>query len=161
MMEEQTEYNPEYVNDSGTVYHKYEVYEGEQSTSKYRNCEHMESFEAPNCVYSSPYNSTEKMLTGCNNLRSIKMPVAHGFGHYVFSGLSKLEYLELGSIGHPFSNGGYFRNDNGVRTIGSDAGLTIVAYRDSYNATAGFMNTVADNTIIIIRSATTGEIITE
>lgn len=161
MMEEQTEYNPEYVNDSGTVYHKYEVYEGKQSTSKYRNCEHMETFEAPNCVYSSPYNSIERMLSGCNNLRSIKMPVAHNFAHYVFSGLPKLEYLELGSIGHPFSGGGYFRNDDRVYTIGTDAGLTLVAYRDSYSETAGFMNTVADNTTIIIRNATTGEIMTE
>ena len=160
-MQEQTEYNPKYVNDLGTVYHKYEVYEGKQSTSKYRNCEYMETFEAPNCVYSFPNNWSVEILSGCNNLRSIKMPVAHSFGHYVFSGLPKLEYLELGSIGHPFLNGGYFRDDNGVLTIGSDAGLTLVAYMDSYSATAGFMNTVADNTTIIIRNATTGEIMTE
>ena len=161
-MEEQAEYNPKYVNDSGTVYHKHEIYEGEKCTTKYRNCESMETFESPNCVYSNPYETVADMFTGCNNLRSIKMPVAKSLGHYVFSGLPQLEYVELGSIGHAFYSAGYFRRDNGAgRTIGSDAGLTLVAYMNEYSASAGFMGNKADNTSIIIRNAVTGEIMTE
>lgn len=157
-MGEDFEYNPEYVNDFGTVYHKYEIYEGEKCTTKYRNCENMETFESPNCVYSNPYNTTVDMFTGCNNLKSIKMPVANTLGHYVFSGLPKLEYVELGSIGHAFYSGGYFRRE---QTIGTDAGLTLVAYMNEYSASAGFMGNIADNTSIIIRNAVTGEIMTE
>lgn len=151
--------NPEYVNDAGTVYHKHEVYEGTQSTIMYRNCPYMETFEAPNCVYSDPYNTVDNMFSGCTNLKSIKMPVAKTFGHYVFNELQSLEYLELGSVGNPFAEGGYFRRS--PYTVGTDAGLTLVAYMDTYSATAGFINTVASNTTIIIRSSETGEILTE
>lgn len=158
MMSESVEYNPKYVNDLGTVYHKYEIYEGKKCTTKYRNCENMETFESPNCVYSNPYETVGYMFTGCNNLKSIKMPVANALGHYVFSGLPKLEYIELGSIGHAFYEGGYFRRD---KEIGTDAGLTLVAYMNEYSSSAGFMGRVADNTTIIIRNAVTGEIMTE
>ena len=161
-MSEAVEYNPKYVNDFGTVYHKYEIYEGKEYTTKYRNCENMETFESPNCVYSVPYNTKENMFTGCKNLKSIKMPVANSLGHYVFSGLPKLEYVELGSIGHAFYSGSYFRGDKGSgNTIGTDAGLTLVAYMNEYSSSAGFIGRVADNTTIIIRNAVNGEIMTE
>lgn len=153
------ESNPEYINDVGTIYHKHEVYEGTQATDKYRNCPYMESFEAPNCKYSNPFNACENMFSVCTNLKSIKMPIAESFGHYVFEGIPNLEYLELGSIGHHFDGGGYFRK--GTYTVGSDAGLTLITYMKSYSANAGFLGNVALNTTVIIRSSETGEILTE
>lgn len=160
MMQKATEENPEYVNEAGTVYHKYEVYEGtDGNIIQYQNCPYMESFEAPNCIVTFPTNyPKEGSFKGCPSLKSIKFPLASKFGHYSFEGVPSLEYLELGSIGNPFIGGGYFRRN--PRTVGTDAGLTLVAYRESYSATAGFMSTVASNTTVIIRSSETGEIIT-
>lgn len=153
---------PKFVSDSGTVYRANEIYKGTSTTTKYQNCIYMETFEAPNCAFASPFNTTSDMFSGCTNLKSIKMPLAQSFGHYVFNGLPNLEYLQLGSVGNPFTGGGYFRKSDSGYTIGSDVGLTIEIYVESY-VDPGTLFTIglAENTIAIVRSSVTGEIITE
>lgn len=101
--------NTKYTSSKGTQYRKYEVWTSNRTPgTRYQDCENMETLECPNFTLSNPYNTTGSMLAGCKNLKSIKMPLAQTAGHYVFSNLPSLEYLELGSIGHPFIGGRLF-----------------------------------------------------
>ena len=119
----------------------------------------------PDYEMSYPYQVSTEMFSGNEKLRSIKIPVSKNGGHYIFSGLPNLEYLELGSVDYPWDGAGYFMSGTypggyNFRTIGTPVGLTIEAYMNSYNSTAGFNGaTPSPNTTIIIRSAETGEII--
>ena len=86
--------------------------------------------------------------------------------HYAFKETNLTE-LTLGKVGGPyFGGGGYFRNDLSVPPgkdkwgIGSEDGLTLIAYMESYNATAGFMMQLASNTTLIIKDYITGEVLT-
>ena len=87
------------------------------------------------------------------------------FGHYAFSGLPKLTVLQLGGLASDgycyFNVGGYFRDDNGTKTVGTAAGLHLDSYRTSYNALGGFANgTKASNTTITVYNKDTGSVIT-
>ena len=115
-----------------------------------------------------PNAVTTNMFTGSTNLKSIKIPVAINGGHYVFSELPNLEYLELGSIGYPWGGAGYYRTGTlpggySSHNIGTPAGLTLEAYMNSYSSSAGFQGAYAivpsPNTTMIIRSAESGEIL--
>lgn len=86
------------------------------------------------------------------------------FNHYPFSNLTKCTSIQLGGLkadGYCYFNGGcYFRSDSG-RTIGTNAGLELIAYRTSYDAKAGFANgNKASNTTIIQYNWETGEVLT-
>ena len=164
------EENEKYTSENGTAYSKYETYTGTVFPSYnlwakvYKNCDKMVSIELANCKPSYPYNCTADTFTGCNSLKTIKIPLGGQLGHYTFAGIPTLEYVELGSVGNPWTGAGYFMKSNegngyGYNNFGTPAGLTIVAYMNSYNAKAGFMGTPAANTTIIIRSAETGEIL--
>ena len=169
MYDGKVEKNEEYTSESGTVYHKYEIYNSTNGIGiRYKNCENMIALECPNLKMRYPDNRvTENGLIGCEKLKAIKIPFAQSGGHYAFSGLPSLEYLELGSVGNAWKSGGYFMQDRygyeGGYTstnFGTPVGLTIVAYMNSYSNTAGFSPGLpALNTQIIIRSAETGEIL--
>lgn len=87
------------------------------------------------------------------------------FGHYIFTGMDALEYLEIGKIGGPyFKGGGYFRNDSSFSSkymVGTDAGLTLNLYMEQYRAAGGFMNSLAPTTVLNVYNYLTGEIMTE
>jgi len=87
------------------------------------------------------------------------------FGHYSFSGLSKMNELQLGGLsgdGYCYFNvGGYFRDDNGTKTVGTSAGLHLNVYRTNYNAMGGFGNgTKAASTVVTCYNKDTGEVMT-
>ena len=168
MYDGKVEKNEEYTSESGTVYYKYEIYNSTNDLGiRYKNCENMIALECPNLKMQYPYITTENGLIGCEKLKAIKLPIAQSAGHYVFSGLPSLEYLELGSVEHAWGSAGYFMKDcygyEGGYTstnFGTPVGLTIVAYMNSYSNTAGFsFGLPASNTQIIIRSVETGEIL--
>lgn len=86
--------------------------------------------------------------------------------HYAFKETNLTE-LTLGKVGGSrWGGGGYFRNDLSVPpgkdkySIGSEDGLTLIAYMSAYNATAGFMMQLASNTTLIIKDYITGEVLT-
>lgn len=157
--------NTKYTSSKGTQYRKYEVWTSNQTPgTRYQDCENMETIECPNWTMNYPYNRADNGFSRCTKLVSIKIPLAIKGGHYTFSNLPALKYIELGSIGHPWEGAGYFANNTifsgyGSGNFGTPAGVTIVAYMNAYNKTAGFMGTPAKNTTIIIRSAETGEIL--
>ncbi len=85
-------------------------------------------------------------------------------GHYAFAGIpASLTYMELGGLQNEslyFHSGGYFRNDFSYR-IGNTNGLTLVVYRDAYDAKGGFINGSVDpGTTIIQYHYQTGELLT-
>ena len=133
---------------------------------RYKNCKEMIALYFPNYVTTYPYAKiSENGLEGSVKLKSIKIPNAQSLGHYTFTGLPSLEWLELGSVGNPWKSGGWFMGFptgayyNG-RNFGSPAGLTVEAYMTKYSATAGFSpGGPASNTNIIIRSSETGEVL--
>lgn len=134
--------------------------------NRYSNCEELIALYLPNIVmiYPSP-RFPENGLRGSVKLKSIKIPKAQSLGHYTFTGLPSLEWLELGSVGYTWKSGGYFMGfPTGEyyhgRNFGTPAGLTIEAYMTNYSATAGFSpGGPASDTNIIIRSSETGEIL--
>ena len=90
------------------------------------------------------------------------------FGHYVFTGTNLTE-LTLGKLGGPYyTTGGYFRQSdlpnppgpNG-NAVGSEDGLTIKMYTDSYKSAAGFIGSIAPTTTVIQYDYLTGEVLTE
>lgn len=85
--------------------------------------------------------------------------------HYTFGGLVHVTELQLGGLKDDglcyFGTGGYFRDDSGVKTVGTSAGLHLIAYRTSYHVRGGFANgTVAGNTTITQYNWETGEVMT-
>lgn len=89
------------------------------------------------------------------------------FGHHVFTGTNLTE-LTLGKLGGPYyKGGGYFRQSdlpnppgpNG-NAVGSEDGLTIKMYTDSYKSAAGFMGSIAPTTTVIQYDYLTGEVLT-
>lgn len=81
------------------------------------------------------------------------------FGHYAFSGLPNLEYLQLGALKDDgyccFSGAGYFKTGDIAPTK-----MTLVAYRTSYHAKGGFNNgNLPSGTTLIQYDWTTGEVL--
>lgn len=86
-------------------------------------------------------------------------------GHYAFTGLQKCTFLQLGGLKDDgycyFNGGGYFRNDNDVKTVGTAAGLELVVYSTAYHVRGGFNNgTKAASTTITQYNWETGEVLT-
>lgn len=140
--DDKLEKNESFKNENGIVYHKYEVYESTRNPgTKYQNCDKMIALECTSHVMHYPDSYASYMFSGCTSLKAIKLSVAKNTGHYVFSNLPSLEYLELGSIGHEWQGGGYFMaggyyDGYTSRSFGTPVGLVIVAYMNNYNATA-------------------------
>lgn len=169
------EENPSYISELGKVYHRHEVKDTPflyEDSIAYKNCTYMESLIVDVKIgTSSSYWMPENGFTECPNLTKILIPLGGSTGHYSFSGLPKLKYLQLGSLGNSWGGGGFFRNretadGKNIYTVGSSAGLTVVAWMAipseiiTHIKQAGFAyGTVATNTRIIIRNYLTGEIV--
>ena len=137
------EKNEEYISENGTVYHKFEIYEGTNPGIQYQNCDKMVTLECPNFAMKFPELYSVHAFIGCKNLEIIIVPKAISCGHDVFCDLPSLKYLELGSINHAWESAGEFMSNkhNHISGFsranwGSPVGLTVVAYMNNYSSTA-------------------------
>lgn len=148
-----------YRESDGMMYHLHEV----GTRKSYANCIYMETFESDRLLESPAY-WVNNMFNGCLNLKSVTLTNPGKFGHYLFTGTPSLEYVCVGSIGHPYISGGYFQNTStwyNSRAVGSPVGLRVDLYVDEESFTywdkPWANSTVAADTKIYYYSSNTGE----
>lgn len=179
--------NPQYISSNGIPYNRKTVFtlSRQQVPSIFENlgtAEHMEELIITGSIMATnQYNivrDTWNWSTYVPNLKKLTIiptkmynssntsPVDYfTCAHYTFTGMPHVTELQLGGLKDDglcyFGSGGYFRSDNGVRTVGTSAGLHLIAYRTSYHVRGGFENgTVAGTTTITQYNWETGEVMT-